>query len=598
MLIASRAGPRVRHLRVQLRSYSGAMAWLLGRLWRSFRWRLVRAIATAQVGVVVVGAGASLAVYYAQKLESDGQLQLGRVALEARADTTLMLIVAVVLVVLLLGGGVLLLAQRSIVDMAAELNHHVRMDVAMAYGGELPESTSWRTDRALWRALWVLQTRDARRTAIVTRNLLRNTVHVGIGVVGFGALFYLEPFVTVLFVGVVLVALLAYYAANIVSVRATRRYETVAPGARKGLHQLVQRAQTLSQPWLTRAELEPALGNETVDEETRAFRDRFGAHIYTEFLSFAVMGVVLAGFIGYMGSEALAGAMPWTRLIAYMVVLRVTLSSLRQVLATVAFFSRFYPSIERLHRFFCASNNRRSPEPLEELPVHPSAATLTESPEMARPARRGDVMGLTLPVSLSRYSLGLMVPVFAGSDPKARRRRLGQIAMAAPLAVPPVAASMHSLLPLDGDWDAAGLRARLGEHADAVEAAIGLDPHAAVPADGWAQLPREAAERLVLVAAEASERPVLAVDAGLVTPEWVERLSQEGEGRILLVCGTSARRVEAGLGVTRELVVSPAGQVVAIGSPAWIQQRWDAISQHSPDGEAVEPDSDEELDEE
>lgn len=598
MLIPSRAGPRVRHLGVQLRRYSGAMAWLLGKLWDSFRWRVVRAVLTAQVGVIVVGVGGALAVYYAQQLESDGQLQLGRVALGARDDTTLMLMVAVVLLVLLLGGGVLLLAQRSIISMAAELNHHVRMDVAMAYGGELPDSTSWRNDRALSRALWVLQTRDARRTAIVTRNLLRNTVHVGIGLVGFGALFYLEPFVTVLFVGVMLVAMLAYYAANIVSVRATRRYEIVAPGARKGLHQLLQRSQTLSQPRLKRAELEPALGNETVDEETRAFRDRFGAHIYTEFLSFAVMGVVLAGLIGYMGAEALAGAMPWTRLIAYMVILRLTLNSLRQVLATFAFFSRFYPSIERLHRFFCASNIEPSPEPLAELPVHRSAATMTERAEMAGPVQRGEVVGVTLPVALSRYSLGLIAPVFAGSDPRARRRLLGQMAVAVPLSAPPAAASMHSLLSLDGAWDETALRARLGEHADAVEAAVGLDPDAVVSPEGWAQLPREAAERLVLVAAEASQRPVLAVAPELVTPEWVERLRQGGEGRVLLVCGTGSRPGDAGLGIARELVVSAAGQVVAIGSPTWIQQRWDTISQHSPDASAAELDSDDDLDEE
>lgn len=598
MLISDRAGSRVRHLGVQLRRYSGALVWLLGRLWGSFRWRLVRAILTAQAGVIIVGAGASLAIYYAQELESDGQLQLRGVALGARDETTLTLMVAAVLVVLLLGGGVLLLAQRNIVSMAAELNHHVRMDVAMAYGGELPEPTSWRNDRSLWRALWVLQTRDARRTAIVTRNLLRNTVHVGIAVVGVGALFYLEAFVTVLFVGVMLVALLAYYYANIISVRATRRYETVAPGARKGLHQLLQRSQTLSQPQLTRAELEPALGNETVEEETHAFRDRFGAHIYTEFLSFAVMGVVLAGLIGYMGAEALAGEMPWTRLIAYMVILRLTLSSLRQIFATFAFFSRFYPSIERLHRFFCASNSHPSPEPLEALPLHRNSDTLTQSAEMSRPVRRGEIVGVTLPVALSRYSLGLLAPLFAGSDPRERRRLLGQIAMAAPLSVPPVAASMRSLLTLDGAGDAVALRQRLGEHADAVEATVGLDPDAAVSAEAWTRLPREAADRLVLVAAEASDRPVLAIDAGLVTPEWVQRLRQGNSGRVLLLCGTGSRRASGDLGAARELVVSTAGQMVAIGSPAWIQQRWDTVSQHSPVGQAAEPDSDEELDEE
>lgn len=598
MLISDRAGPRMRHLGLQLQRYSGAMGWLVGKLWRAFRWRLVRAIASAQVGVIVVGAGVALAVYYAQELESDGQLQVGQLTLGARDETTLTIMVAVVLLVLLAGGGVLLFAQRSIVSMAAELNHHVRMDVATAYGGELPDSTGWHNNRAVWRALWVLQTRDARRTAIVTRNLLRNTVHVGIAVVGFAALFYLEALMTVLFVGVMLVALLAYYYVNIVSVRATRRYETVAPGARKALHQLLQRSQTLSQPRLSGAELEPALGNDTVEEETHAFRDRFGAHIYTEFLSFAIMGVVLAGLIGYMGGEALAGAMPWTRLVAYMVVLRLTLNSLRSVFATFAFFSRFYPSIERLHRFFCATNSQRSPETLEALPLHLSSQTLTERAELTEPIRPGEIVGVTLPVALSRYSLGLLAPVFAGPDPKERRRVIGHMAMAAPLSVPQVAASMRGLLMMDAGWEETALRARLGEYADDVEAAVGLDPDAVVPAEAWGRLPREAADRLVLVAAEASERPVLAVEAGLVTGEWIHRLCQGRQGRIVLLCGSGSWTPNDGSEMRREFVVSPASQIVAIGSPTWVRQRWDTISQHAPEGHAAEIDSDDDLDEE
>lgn len=590
-----RAGPQLHRLWGQLSLYAGAIRWLALRLWSSFRWRLVRVIAAAQAGVLVVGAGMSLSVRYAQGLENEDTLRFGDVTLTARDETTLTVVVALLLLVLLMGGALLFWAQRTIDTMAVELQHQVRMDVALAYGGELPQPTDWRNEQAMWRGLWVLQTRDARRTSIVTRKLLRNTVHLGIAVAGVGALFYLEPGTTVFFLGVMLAALVAYYHANRMSVRATRRYEAVAPSTRRALHQLLRSVQTLPQPGLRREEFEDALGHEAVAEETGAFRDRFGAHVYTEFLGFAIMGIVLAGLIGFMGGEALAGNIPWTRLIVYLVALRITLSAVLAIFTTVAFFSRFYPSISRLNRFFSATNSSTSRgEPLGELPLRAGAGVVTENEAMTRPVPRGETVGVVLPVGLNRYSLGLLASCFTDRSVAQRRRMLAQIAMATPLSVPPTAASMESLLMLDGGCDPDTLRERLGDQAGPVEEAIGLDPRVAVPAEAWQKLPTEAAARLVLVAAEASDRPVLAVARDLVTPEWVERHHHEGEAKIVLVC--HGEPAHDGLGLDRTVVASADGDVLAVGSPQWVARNWDDICARCLDGTVSDAIGDDDLD--
>lgn len=577
------SGPELRSLQRQLWHYVAAMRWLAVKLWGSFRWRLVRAVAAALTGVVVVAGGLSLSIHYAQTLESGEPLRVRDFALPARDETTLALVVAILLLVLLAGGALLFWAQRTIDKMAVALQHHVRMDVALAYGGELPEPADWRNEQSTSRALWILQTRDARRTAIVSRKLLRNTVHLGIAVGGLVALFSLEPRMTALFLGIMLVALVAYYRANRMSVRATRRYEAIAPGTRKALHQLRRNVQTLSQPRLSRDDFEAALGEDAVAEETNAFRDRFGAHVYTEFLGFAVMGIVLAVLTGYMGREALAGNMPWTRLIAYMVVLRITLGGVLSVFTTFAFFSRFYPSINRLDRFFSGSNNARTPEPLEELPLRAGPDSLTESPEVMRPVPRGEMVEVVLPVALSRYSLGLLASLFVEDSLPQRRRMLGQIAMAAPLSVPPTAASMQTLLNLDDSWDLSTLSERLGDQATVVEDVIGLDPSVAVPAEAWEKLPPDAAARLVLVAAEASERPILAVDRDLATDGWAQRLEQEPSNKIILVCSNGSSAPQDGLGIKRKVVASAYGDVLAIGSSQWVNRNWEAISERRMD---------------
>lgn len=586
-----------RQVWAQLRRYAGAVRWLTAKLWQAFRWRVVRAVVAAQVGVVVIGAGVALSVAYAQRLEEGAELAVGGVEIAARDETTLAGVVAAVLVVLLAGGGILFWAQRGIVAMAAELNHWVRTDIALAYGGEL-EPDDWSDDRALSRALWVLQTRDARRSAIVTRSLLRNSVHVGIAVVGVVALFALEPRITLGLLAVMAVGLVAYYYANTVSVRATRRYEAIAPGMRKQLSQLHRSFQTLSQPQLRRDGFDAALGPDGADEETGAFRDRFGAHIYAELLNFAIMGVVLAGLIGYMGRAALLGAMPWTRLIAYMLVLRITLNGVHSIFSTFAFFSRFYPSIERLHRFFAATNSATSREPCDELPLRGADTAAAEDEAARRPVTRDEIVEVVLPVALSRYSLGLLALLFAGPGEVARRRLLGQIAMAAPLAAPPADASMCDLLPLDDDCDAATLRTWLGDDADAVAETVGLDPRASVSPQAWAQLPSQAAARLVVAAAASSERPVLALDRSLATQEGGERLKELAQGKLVLVCSRGAPPPSDHLGITRTVVASRHGRVLAVGSPHWVAEHWDTVAEGRVEPAPADLSADDDLDDE
>jgi hypothetical protein len=558
--------------------YGSAVRWLARTLWEAFRWRVVRAIVAAQVGVLIIGGGLSLSLSYLQQMEQGGRLRWRGLDLAARDESTLAAMVGVVLITLLAGSGILYLAQRRIVNMAVELNHHVRMNIALAYGGELAEPADWRSERTVWRALWVLQTRDARRTAIVARGLLRNTVNVGIAVVGLAALFYLEARMTLLFLGVMAVAMISYYRTNAASARATRRYEAVAPTTRKGLHQLLPSFQTLSQPAPSRAELGAALDAEAVSEETDAFGERFGAHIHAEFLGVAIMGVALAALTAYMGREALAGAMPWTRLVAYVLVLRITLNAIQSLLRTFAFFSRFYPAIDRLNRFFAASNGSTNDEPLSPLALHAGGRARTEQPDATRSVQAGEVIEVILPVPLSRYSIGLLAAVLAGDDQGRRRQLLGHMAMARPLTVPPVAASMRSLLMLNGTHDSAALQARLGEHAATIEEAVGTDPDVVVPCEAWTGLPDEAMTRLVLATAEASRRPVLVLDRGLATTGELERLQAEASDRIVVVCSSGAPSEHDELGISRTVVASVHGDILAIGSPAWIAGNWSTIT--------------------
>jgi hypothetical protein len=175
---------------------------------------------------------------------------------------------------------------------------------------------------------------------------------------------------------------------------------------------------------------------------------------------------------------------------------------------------------------------------------------------------------------------------------------LGHVAMAAPLSVPPTTVRMRNLLMLGPEWDAAALREQLGEQAAAVEQTVGLDPDAWVPAEAWARLPREAAAQLVLLAAEASERPVLAVDPEIARSAGAERLRQTLAHKVLLVCTSDGHGLDGGVGVTRTIVVSEVGEIVAVGSPEWLSHNLAGEPPSRAEAGAPEADADEEPDEE
>jgi hypothetical protein len=578
--------------------YAGALRWFAETLWRAFRWRAVGAVATAQAGVILIAVGLGFSVHYFQQLEQDGALRLGDWSRPARDQAILTLVMVGVLLVLLAGAGILFVAQRRIIGMAVDLNHHVRMEIALAYGGELPDAADWSSPRAVSRAVWLLQTRDARRTAIVARNLLRNTVNLGVVAGGLAALLYLDVGMTVLFLGVMAIAMVAHSRTNASSARATRRYEAVAPAVRRNLRALGLSLQSLPQPAPDREELEAALGREAVAEETEAFGDRFGAHIHAEFLGFAIMGVALGVLTTVMGRAALAGTMPWTRVVAYVVVLRITLGGIQALLRAFAFFSRFYPSIHRLHRFLAASNAAASLEPLDQLSLRCSADVLVEHQDDTRPIACGETVEVVLPIPLSRYGLGLLVRLFADDD-RSRRRLLGQTAMARPISVPAAGASMASLMGMNGAWDPGSLRDRLGDRAGEIESTIGLDVNTVVSAEAWASLSCEAMARLVIAAAETSGRPLLALDPGVVTRAELDRLRRERPDRTILVCGDATGGRVADLGLVRTLVASVHGELVAAGSPSWIARNLDAVrARYGAPTEGARDGDDEELDDE
>lgn len=589
--------PELPETAAALSRYAGALRWFAQTLWRAFRWRAVLAVAMAQAGVIIVALALALSVHYFQQLEQDGPLRLGAWSGPARDQGTLTAVMVVVLVVLLVGAGILFLAQRRIIEMAVDLNHHVRMEVARAYGGELPEPEDWGSPRAVSRAVWLLQTRDARRTAIVARNLLRNTVNLGIVVAGLIALIYLDLTMTVLFLGVMAIALIAHSRTNATSARATRRYEAIAPSVRRNLRSLGSSLPSLPQPSLDRADVEAALDQEAVAEETHAFGERFGAHIHAEFLGFAIMGVAIGVLTTVMGRAALAGTMPWTGVIAYVIVLRITLGGIQALLRAFAFFSRFYPSIHRLHRFLAASNAATNHEPLGPLPVRCHGDALLEHRDAARPVERGETVEVVLPTPLSRYALGLLVRLFAGDD-RGRRRLLGQTAMGRPVSVPSGGASIAGLLGMNGGSHAGSLRERLGDRATEVEAGIGLDTDVVASADAWASLSSEAVARLVLAAAEESGRPVLALDHRVVTRSELDRLEASSPDRTILVCSGSMEQRPDDLGLARTLVASVRGDIVAVGSPAWVARNADEIHLRCDIPAVQEHDDGEELDDE
>lgn len=573
-----RAADTLASVRREFQRYRGALGWLLGSVFRLYPRRLVMVVLGSAAGVAVAGVAVLLLVSYAQLLEAGEYIRVAERQWAARDETVLLVVALVVAAMVLIGAANIYWARREGIRLATDMQLYWMQQVASAYGGELANPAAYLNDRALQRGLVGVQTGSTRIAGMALRRLLKSSVAVFIALAGAGAMFWLQPWVTLAGSGLLSVAMIFYYLVNKGAVEATKRFEVAQPKARRAGARLIKQCQSSMNPTLAPPELASAPETPLMRAATEAFRDRVLAAAKAEFIGYMLFAVGGSALVFYLGRAAVQGELAWTSLLAYLVVFRITIGAVRQVFQTLATFSRFYRGIFRLFAYLssAAPTKRRFPA-LGRLPVRIPAGALREEGVPERfTLRAGQAQGLVLPVTLSRHSVAFIARALAGPNPTRRERIKNSLAIAHLSDFSSSPLSPLQLMGLPPTWRGEELDKWLGQSDR--DNLSQHTPTLTAPLDSnGLRIPLRLQALLSLAAAVRLERPLLLASIELASeiPDVLTRMLSDRCFN-LWVCArypVSRRFLDKAVSVSRLHVIAADGSTVAIGGSPWLREK-------------------------
>lgn len=539
----------------------------------------VTLLIAASIGGVLFGAvGVAVVVRYAQLLESGAVVPIFGREYPAQESFMLVCVASVSGAVLILGAVLTFSARLRAVRIGTEFQLDCGDRVLATVGGEVESAHAYAGDRYLRSELSKLHGRDARICGMAVRRLLDAVAPVAVMIGGMCALFWLHVSSSFVMLAVIGLALPAYYFVNLGAARATRRFEIANRRARRAARELFVGFSFWPPAPLPREVVRGAESRGVLRASALAFRERFAALARAEFISYGVTAAAFVLLLIYLGRDAIAGRMQWASLAAYLVILRLTVMAMRRLFQTATMISRYYPSIYRCSRFLAvAIAESGETSSLDEVHIRIGRQALTDGGKRRLIFRKGDFVGLTGPLSPNRYSILYYAKLFVDQhSAQGGRRALDQIRLIAPLAVPPVPASVRELLGLRSDWGAEEVKQRLSDWADELGRVGALDPDRVLEPTVWQQISLECRRQLALLGAEASTCPILLASSRVASAEWL-RSQPWTRDRLVFLWYPGRPPRALGMVAPVHIVAGASTGVVAVGSPLWVRNSWEKI---------------------
>jgi len=560
----------------QFQRYFGALVWLIRQSISIRPAGIPLIIINSVAGVGFIGLALLVLLRYAMLMEAGQPFPEPFADWPVRDPVTLTAAGLIGMMCLGIGSTLIFLAKRATVHLAYELELFIRSRTIRSFGISLPQESAYTSDRRLKACLVQIQGGDGRKSAIVCRWMFDGVVPVAVIIAGASALVWLHPTASMLIAVVTAIALIFYYLINRGAVSATRRFEALSPAAGAGSRQLLadgEKSASRSGP-----DIDPdQFGN--IEAATAAFRDRFMAAVRSELVGYLLLAVVVSSLVVYLGRQALQEELPWAALIGYLLILRITLGGVRQLFNLLARYSRFYTSVQRVHA--CLSSEPSNVfENLKWLPVPRSQKLAPDDfPRRVR-LRPGDKAVISMPVRVSRYSVGLIAEAFAPRPGLLRNRIKSSVAVVVP---PTGSRTTKTLLRESGvtlERLNEGLSYLFGD--DELPAALSVvfsETEHSLCDSGQEPVSKKMEARIGLVSAWLSERPLVIVSWGASThvKDGLEKIRKRGD-RIILLSRLMSPLKDNESKTLLHVVIGHNRRLVATGPADWVLENWEAIT--------------------
>lgn len=555
----------------QFSRYLVAVRWLSGRVYNLSKLQLLMILLGQWCGLSIIAVSILMLLTLVRHLENGQPLEIMAFSLPLADGHFLLEMVALVLLTMTLGVMFLYRARSGAVKLAAHFNLACAAEVASGYGVFGSTSAAYLSESHLRAEIVRLMNNDARHAGMALRRLIDAKLATLVLLVGAAVLFYLHWMATLAVLLAAFFVLPFYYRTNRKAALATRRYEAMSSLGRGDCIRGVDQQKELSS-WQASRFPTNADGYPAFQAVVEAHRDRFLAVTQSELISRLLMVLVLLALGLGLGYFTGMGEVPWLLVLAYLLVLRFVMLAIRQVNQAFTSISRFYPSLYRLSQYFSARDAVPLPNVIESLAVVGGKASLLEK-RRKQPLKQGRPTLLYLPYRLSRFNIELLGGALGLKTPGQQRALFD----ASALVISGEESSTFISKAFFPEEDKRRLSELTALSPEQLGITLGSDQSIAEQAGGPAH--SECVARVLLAEALLTGRPLVLVD--LDSPGMERAFSamrMHFRERYVLICSHRKSAVSFWSDKSISAVMACNGTVVALGSVAWVQENWKAIS--------------------
>ncbi len=564
--------------RKNLKNFLKAVLTMLGIAYRLNRKRFVMVLASSAGGVSFLGLSLGLLLKYVKHLESNTPVKYLGYSFEARDGFVLVFISLSVMVLLISSAGMLLWGKLKTKEIALDFSLSNLTGVAERFGWDPPDDIAWLNDRLLRTNIRTLYMQDSNKSANALRRIFEGFQQFLTVIGGIAMLLWLDAAATFFLLIIISISLIFYSKITTRATSSTRGYENTSGELARKSRALLDNVSTWPNPSYDPAVLRDLIHGGPIKDANNLYFDKFVTRSMSEFFSYVLTAVALSFLVVTLGYAAIEGKRSWAAIVGFILILRTVMQTLKTIFKIITEVYRVYPGISRLYEFHKNSNIPRSKEMLDKLNLVISNNSLHEKSEKQIVVQQGDIIGISAPVSLSRYSIKYFEKVLAGGKRKRKKGRadfISSISIAVPLSPPLAPVSLRNVLGIPPEMRAADLRNAAGTRAAKIEKTFLLDPDRLISAKDIKNLSPDSLNWLSLISCVISDKPILLIHSSLISEDWLREKKSILKNRILVVCFNDLPEAQISLktDVKTYIVAAADGDIVAAGSFGMLKKR-------------------------
>ena len=572
-------------VRKDFKKYLKAVSTLITDAYYLDRRRFIAVLVTSGAGIAMLGFSLGVLLKYVKHLESNSPMKYFGYSFYPRDGFFLAFISVSSMLLLIISAGLILFSRLKTRDILVDYNLAALSRVAEKFGWNPPDDIAWLSDSALKSDVKILYGSDSNRSGMTLRRISEGYQHFLTSFGGLGILLWLDAAATFYLILIILLSLTFFVKINKRASKATRDYENLSGDSARRSRALLTNIASWPNPNLNPAILKSITHESNLKNNHKLLFDRFATKSLTEFLSYVLTAAALGFLLITLGYSAIEGKKSWAAVVGYIIVLQTVMKSFKTLSKIVTEITRVYPGLSRSYEFNKKSATLPPKEKIHELNLILSDDALSGNNQKNITLKYGDIIGLSAPVTLSRYSVKFFEKILKGGKRKDRDKRkekkkitdlIHSISIAVPIRSPRVPITIRELLGIPADIGAAELRIAAGSLAKKIEKVFPLDPDTLLSEHDIEKLSSDSLKQFSLISCSVSDKPILLVHNSLITEKWLKENETTLKHRILVICFNGLP--DSHQTVIKTYIASAAdGNIIASGSFNFLKKRSSAI---------------------